>query len=195
MVALSCPICLQAVSRTTETSCGHAFHSRCITKWLEKNDTCPMCRHVFCPTEVYHLSGATVYSGCAAHRRRLREDSENFARRRFSRRVDVSFHYPGARLVSAHAALWFVVAVESSPHNWMPQVWRNFYRNRPSVQTREALRLSQEEGVHTIIHANGGKAPRRLYHCRICNGLVCSDFQLMATHYSLQHRVIIVNDN
>ncbi len=24
--------------------CNHAFHIHCIMKWLEKNNTCPMCR-------------------------------------------------------------------------------------------------------------------------------------------------------
>ena len=24
--------------------CGHAFHSRCLTRWLARSDTCPLCR-------------------------------------------------------------------------------------------------------------------------------------------------------
>ena len=25
--------------------CGHAFHKKCIKKWLEKNNTCPYCNY------------------------------------------------------------------------------------------------------------------------------------------------------
>ena len=24
--------------------CGHAFHSRCLTRWLARSETCPLCR-------------------------------------------------------------------------------------------------------------------------------------------------------
>jgi Ring finger domain len=37
-----CPICLGEL--VTTTKCGHKFHSSCIHKWLETNDSCPMCR-------------------------------------------------------------------------------------------------------------------------------------------------------
>lgn len=30
-----------------QTSCGHEFCNECIRKWLEENDTCPMCRRTF----------------------------------------------------------------------------------------------------------------------------------------------------
>lgn len=48
----SCAICLQRFSSPGEavavelvrTPCAHIFHMRCITPWLPKNPTCPMCR-------------------------------------------------------------------------------------------------------------------------------------------------------
>lgn len=35
------------------TSCGHIFGSGCIAKWVEENNTCPLCRNVFFPAESY----------------------------------------------------------------------------------------------------------------------------------------------
>ena len=33
------------IDRDTGRICGHNFHRDCLEEWLEKNDTCPMCRH------------------------------------------------------------------------------------------------------------------------------------------------------
>lgn len=44
-----CSICLQDVENNTidiryELKCGHAFHRKCISVWLEAQGTCPNCR-------------------------------------------------------------------------------------------------------------------------------------------------------
>lgn len=44
-----CSICFEPVpstnsARTKRLSCGHAFHLRCIIKWFEISDDCPVCR-------------------------------------------------------------------------------------------------------------------------------------------------------
>lgn len=43
-----CPICLEEMNATEEVmklSCGHIYHSKCISKWLtEQSNTCPTCR-------------------------------------------------------------------------------------------------------------------------------------------------------
>ncbi|CAH0559960.1 unnamed protein product [Brassicogethes aeneus] len=38
-----CAICLEDFE-TRELSCGHVFHTKCISKWLQYNNTCPFCR-------------------------------------------------------------------------------------------------------------------------------------------------------
>jgi hypothetical protein len=52
-----CPICLkefQSKEETTDTTtknactlpgCGHSFHCECLTVWLERTCSCPLCRH------------------------------------------------------------------------------------------------------------------------------------------------------
>ena len=41
-----CCICLekQKEKELTILRCKHTFHQKCMTKWLENNRTCPMCR-------------------------------------------------------------------------------------------------------------------------------------------------------
>ena len=40
-----CPVCYETMTTGVyNTECGHAFHKKCMLRWLEKNDTCPMCR-------------------------------------------------------------------------------------------------------------------------------------------------------
>ena len=45
-----CNICFEELPLGDEyaTKCGHCFHTNCLLKWLEKNNTCPCCR-----TELY----------------------------------------------------------------------------------------------------------------------------------------------
>lgn len=46
---MSCSICYDDVCEKTEikTPCGHLFCNECLTPWLFKNTTCPMCRKDF----------------------------------------------------------------------------------------------------------------------------------------------------
>ncbi|PIA64471.1 hypothetical protein AQUCO_00100150v1 [Aquilegia coerulea] len=43
-----CPICLDDIKEGDEArtipSCKHIFHNNCISKWVEKKKTCPLCR-------------------------------------------------------------------------------------------------------------------------------------------------------
>jgi hypothetical protein len=43
---MSCSICMNEVNcDIVNTPCGHVFCNKCLTKWLMKKNTCPMCRH------------------------------------------------------------------------------------------------------------------------------------------------------
>lgn len=39
-----CPICQETTATPKITSCQHTFCVSCLDKWLETNNTCPMCR-------------------------------------------------------------------------------------------------------------------------------------------------------
>ena len=42
-----CAICYASYelgSYQAHMRCGHFFHSRCLTKWLQRKETCPVCR-------------------------------------------------------------------------------------------------------------------------------------------------------
>jgi hypothetical protein len=43
-----CTICLLEYKEETktETKCHHIFHQECLDRWLETNNSCPLCRHV-----------------------------------------------------------------------------------------------------------------------------------------------------
>lgn len=44
-----CTICQDNIPKGKKgkrLGCQHAFHSKCIDKWLEENDTCPNCRYI-----------------------------------------------------------------------------------------------------------------------------------------------------
>jgi hypothetical protein len=48
----SCSICIDEITQRDAKSileCGHKYHLRCLGKWLERGNTCPLCR---APTEV-----------------------------------------------------------------------------------------------------------------------------------------------
>jgi hypothetical protein len=32
--------------RVAELKCSHIFHESCLQEWIEKQDTCPMCREL-----------------------------------------------------------------------------------------------------------------------------------------------------
>ena len=42
-----CSICLENIlykNDIIKTKCNHIFHTKCIEKWLSKQNTCPICR-------------------------------------------------------------------------------------------------------------------------------------------------------
>jgi len=42
-----CPICMDKINTDVLiTSCRHHFCQKCMDAWLNKNNTCPMCRYV-----------------------------------------------------------------------------------------------------------------------------------------------------
>ena len=44
---VTCAICLHSAVVATETDtlpCGHTFHGKCISEWLKRSSTCPLCR-------------------------------------------------------------------------------------------------------------------------------------------------------
>ncbi|XP_046741424.1 E3 ubiquitin-protein ligase RNF181-like [Diprion similis] len=46
--AHQCPVCLKAfdaASSIKSMPCRHSFHNECITPWLEKTNSCPLCRY------------------------------------------------------------------------------------------------------------------------------------------------------
>lgn len=52
---VNCSICLEQFTedaRYTSLQCSHTFHKDCIDKWLENNETCPICRDVCVDVDV-----------------------------------------------------------------------------------------------------------------------------------------------
>ncbi len=45
-----CAVCLAPceAAKGCELACGHDFHRSCITPWLAKHASCPLCRHPCC---------------------------------------------------------------------------------------------------------------------------------------------------
>jgi hypothetical protein len=58
-----CPICLEKLLNCMTTKCQHQFHTLCLEKWLEKNSSCPICRHIINPTNLSYSSPdfVTIY--------------------------------------------------------------------------------------------------------------------------------------
>ena len=40
----SCPICLDTFKNPHSIGCSHIFCKKCINKWLDEKDSCPVCR-------------------------------------------------------------------------------------------------------------------------------------------------------
>ena len=53
----TCSICLDTIDNLFVTNCGHYFHKRCIDRWLNTNDNCPLCRTI--TTSVEEVSNYT----------------------------------------------------------------------------------------------------------------------------------------
>jgi hypothetical protein len=46
---IECCICCETMDshhQITQTVCNHRYHTWCINRWLERNSTCPICRHI-----------------------------------------------------------------------------------------------------------------------------------------------------
>jgi hypothetical protein len=45
---MECPVCYEVIAacESTRTPCGHIYHQRCMSSWLERATTCPSCRTV-----------------------------------------------------------------------------------------------------------------------------------------------------
>ena len=49
-----CSICyenMRSFQIIRELNCGHKFHQKCVDKWLETRDNCPLCRYCLLDTE------------------------------------------------------------------------------------------------------------------------------------------------
>lgn len=57
--SMECTICTDAIAsaRATTLVCGHIFHQACIGKWLERANTCPLCRADVHPPRARHAYG------------------------------------------------------------------------------------------------------------------------------------------
>ncbi|XP_006825972.1 RING finger protein 122-like [Saccoglossus kowalevskii] len=56
----TCPVCLEEFLYVEELgicTCGHSFHTKCISTWLYENNTCPMCNQRVKPNERSRLVG------------------------------------------------------------------------------------------------------------------------------------------
>lgn len=62
-----CSICLNAFSSGERLlvphNCSHRFHSDCLTPWLERNSTCPMCRRAVLPEEEPEVTNTAAEDG------------------------------------------------------------------------------------------------------------------------------------
>jgi hypothetical protein len=66
--AMTCSVCLVELSVVSKAiqlpnPCSHVYHEECIMKWLNRSNTCPMCRPVYgvFPCDIFHL---TLYCLC-----------------------------------------------------------------------------------------------------------------------------------
>lgn len=59
-----CSICFEAMAENcVNLPCEHAFHEHCITRWLRRHSTCPMCRTPVTEDEDYEDSTADDSTG------------------------------------------------------------------------------------------------------------------------------------
>ncbi|KAK4256161.1 hypothetical protein QN277_009064 [Acacia crassicarpa] len=55
----TCIICREEMTTAKKLVCGHFFHVHCLRSWLERQNTCPICRALVVPPE----NGATTAGG------------------------------------------------------------------------------------------------------------------------------------
>ncbi len=55
----NCLICLETVTQSVATMCGHLFCLKCIHKWIETKPVCPVCNANISKNKLIRLYGIT----------------------------------------------------------------------------------------------------------------------------------------
>ena len=55
-----CSICMNTIKDKFQTKCEHNFCKSCLGQWLEKNNSCPMCREVLIDNSNKNLTIDTI---------------------------------------------------------------------------------------------------------------------------------------
>ncbi|XP_056147487.1 RING finger protein 24-like [Lampris incognitus] len=61
LLGQTCPVCLEEFRTKDELGvcpCSHAFHKKCLLKWLEIRSVCPMCNNPICRLQPNRQQGA-----------------------------------------------------------------------------------------------------------------------------------------
>ena len=72
---MECPVCLDVIAEGAEhrTTCGHVFHETCMTWWLRRATTCPLCRTTVSEAPTAPAEGSRI-EGFLARSRALSEE-------------------------------------------------------------------------------------------------------------------------
>ncbi|KAJ1485370.1 hypothetical protein T484DRAFT_2433120 [Baffinella frigidus] len=54
---VACTICHDGFARPVRLSCGHTFCEDCVAEWLQREQTCPLCRAVVRTPTHHHAAG------------------------------------------------------------------------------------------------------------------------------------------